>query len=68
MALDMAGVTDVDLPAFETAAVEVDAPFVVQAEYTVDNPYGERDAGMMLVQSPSPAIDLPPGIDPSNDG
>lgn len=68
MALDMAGVTDVELPAFDTAAVEVDAPYVVQAEYKVDNPYGERDAGMMLVQAPSPEIDLPPGIDPATMG
>ncbi len=68
MALDMAGVTDVELPAFDSAAVEVDAPFVVQAEYQVDNPYGERDAGMMLVQAPSPEIDLPPGIDPATMG
>lgn len=68
MALDMAGVTDVVLPPFDTAEVEVDAPYVVQAEYKIDNPYGERDAGMMLVQAPSPEIDLPPGIDPATMG
>ena len=68
MALDMAGVTDVTLPAFDTAAVEVDAPAVVQADYVVDNPYGNNDAGMMLMQAPSPEIDLPPGIDPASMG
>ncbi|MEZ4769343.1 MAG: zf-HC2 domain-containing protein [Caldilineales bacterium] len=68
MALDMAGVADVNLPEFDTAAIEVDAAAVVAAEYTVDNPYGARDAGMTLMQAPSPEIDLPPGIDPATMG
>ncbi|MCB0204022.1 MAG: zf-HC2 domain-containing protein [Anaerolineae bacterium] len=68
MALDMAEVTDVNLPDFDTAAVEVDAAAVVAAEYVVDNPYGERNAGMVLMQAPSPEIDLPPGIDPTTMG
>ncbi|MCB0255270.1 MAG: zf-HC2 domain-containing protein [Anaerolineae bacterium] len=68
MALDMAEVTDVNLPDFDTAAVEVDAAAVVAAEYVVDNPYGERNAGMVLMQAPSPEIDLPPGIDPATMG
>lgn len=68
MALEMAGVTDVALPPFDTAAVEVDAPAVVGAEYAVENPYGDRDARMMLVQAPSPEIALPPGIDPATMG
>ncbi len=67
-ALEMAGVRDVALPAFDTATVEVDAPAVVAAELAVDNPYGDRDARLVLVQAPSPEIALPPGIDPATMG
>jgi hypothetical protein len=67
-ALEMAGLADVALPPFDTAAVEVDAPAFVGAEYAVENPYGDRDARMVLVQGPSPEIVLPPGIDPATMG
>ena len=59
--LDLA---DVTLPPMEQVTVEVDVPAAVVQEYLVSNPYGERDASFAIRQAPSPAVDVPDGVDP----
>jgi hypothetical protein len=57
-------VTDVTLPPVEQVTVEVDVPPAVVQEYHVSNPYGEADASLTISQAPSPAVEVPDGIDP----
>lgn len=59
------GLSDVTLPPVDRVTVEVDVPLVVAQEYAVDNPYGEQDGRFVITQAPSPAVDVPAGIDPT---
>lgn len=64
MVVGALGLSDVTLPPVDRVTLEVDVPVAVAQEYTVDNPYGERDARFAISQAPSPAVDVPAGIDP----